>query len=133
MKVRVDRYFFDASAKTVMFLDYRTIDLNRVLLITNVTDNIIIYNFADSTVGGTVLGNVLTLDYNTTSMSDDDELLIFYQEDDYEVIEDGKKKLPVVDSDIEKILSNVLNELKIMNQYLLIGFQIDKEITEGDL
>jgi hypothetical protein len=133
MKVKVNKYLFDASAKTVMFLDYGTIDLNRVLLITNVTDNIIIYNFADSTAGGTVSGNVLTLEYDTTSMSDDDKLLIFYQEDDYEIVEDGKKKLPVVDSNIEQILSNVLNELKIMNQYLLIGFQMDKEITEGDL
>jgi len=133
MKVKVNKYGFDASAQTVRFLDYRTIDLNRVLLITNVTDNLIIYNFADSTAGGTVSGNVLTLEYDTTSMSDDDKLLIFYQEDDYEIVEDGKKKLPVVDSNIEQILSNVLNELRIMNQYLLIGFQIDKEITEGDL
>jgi len=133
VKVRVDKYLFDASAKTVMFSDYGTIDLDRILLITNVTDGLIIYNFADSAAGGTVSGNVLTLEYDTTSMSDDDKLLIFYQEDDYEIVEDGKKKLPVVDSNIEQILSNVLNELKIMNQYLLIGFQMDKEITEGDL
>ena len=64
MKVKVNKYLFDASAKTVMFLDYSTIDLDRILLITNVTDGLIIYNFADSAAGGAVSGNVLTLEYD---------------------------------------------------------------------
>ena len=41
------------------------VDLNQLLLITNVTKNIIIYNFADSTLGGTINNNVLSLTYNS--------------------------------------------------------------------
>jgi len=54
-----------------------------ILLITNVTDNIIIYNFAGSGLGGTTTYNsttdqtTLTLNYNTSSMSSSDELQIF--------------------------------------------------------
>jgi hypothetical protein len=51
--------------------------LEQLLVITNVTDNIIIYNFADPSAGGTISNNVLTLNYNTVSMSNTDSLQIF--------------------------------------------------------
>ena len=78
MKTLITNYTFDASAKTISFDDYTGVDLNRVLLITNVTTNSIIYNFANSLLGGSVSGNVLTLTYNTTSMSATDTLQIYY-------------------------------------------------------
>lgn len=130
MKIKVDNYLFNASAQTVRFLDYNYIDLNRILLITNVTDNVIIYNFADAAKGGTVSDNVLTLTYDTTTMNDDDELLIFYQEVD-DVIS-GSEQMKSLEN-IESTLFGVLSELKIMNKYLLIGLRINKEIQEGDL
>ncbi len=80
MKTKIENYTFDASAKTITFGDYVNIRLDAVLLITNVTDNIIIYNFADATKGGTVATNVLTLTYDTTSMADADKLLIYYDD-----------------------------------------------------
>ena len=123
MKIKINRYIFDASLKTIRFLDYDFIDLSRILLITNVTDNIIIYNFADTDKGGTVSENVLTLDHDTTSMSDDDELLIFYQEDDLDA--------EVSDLDTHLLLSQILTELKKVNVYFKIVTQIDLE--EGDL
>jgi len=83
MKIQVTNYTFDASAKTVTFSDYGTIRLDSILLITNVTDNVIIYNFADPTKGGTVATNVLTLTYDTTSMADTDKLQIFYDDSTY--------------------------------------------------
>jgi hypothetical protein len=76
--ILIPDYTFDASAKTVTFDSFADIDIKRVLLITNVTDNIIIYNFADATIGGTAATNVLTLDYDTTTMSDSDELQVYY-------------------------------------------------------
>lgn len=78
MKVLVSNYTFNKTAKTVTFTDYGSIVLDNVLLITNVTDNIIIYNFASSGKGGTVATNVLTLDYDTTAMDNTDDLQIFY-------------------------------------------------------
>jgi len=85
MKVKIDSYSFNKTAKTVTFTDYTTIRLDAILLITNVTDNIILYNFADATKGGTVLTNVLTLAYDTSSMDNGDKLLIYYDDSDVEV------------------------------------------------
>lgn len=80
MKILVTNYTFSAAAKTITFGDYGSIVLDSVLLITNVTDNVIIYNFASAGLGGTVATNVLTLDYDTTSMADADDLQIFYED-----------------------------------------------------
>lgn len=80
MKKQIINYSFDASEKKITFSDYTSIRQESILLITNVTDGIVIYNFADSALGGTVATNVLTLDYNTTTMSDTDKLQIFYEE-----------------------------------------------------
>jgi hypothetical protein len=77
MKVLFQDYTFNASAKTITFNTTDTVRLESVLLVTNVTDNIIIYNFADPSLGGTITNNVLTLTYNTTGMSNADSLQIY--------------------------------------------------------
>lgn len=80
MKKLITNYTFDASAKTIAFDDYSAIELSKILLITNVTDGIIIYNFASAAKGGTVATNVLTLTFDTTGMADADKLQIFYDD-----------------------------------------------------
>lgn len=72
-------YTFNAAAKTVTFSGLReTIDLSNILVITNVATNTIIYNFASATKGNTsFVDNVLTLDFDTTSMSNSDVLSIY--------------------------------------------------------
>lgn len=82
MKTRISNYTFNAIAGQITFSDYSSagILLESVLLITNVTSNIIIYNFANPLLGGTVSGNVLTLDYNTATMNNADKLLIYYDD-----------------------------------------------------
>lgn len=77
MKILIENYIFDASAQTLTLSDYTSITLEQILLITNTTDNIILYNFADPTYHASVLTNVITLGYNTTSMSDTDSIQIF--------------------------------------------------------
>jgi hypothetical protein len=77
MKKLVSNYSFNAAAKQITLADYTAVDLESLLLITNVTDNVIIYNFSGQGKGATVSGNTLTLDFDTTSMSDTDELQIF--------------------------------------------------------
>lgn len=78
MKRLVASYTFNASAKTITFPGFTTLELERILIITNVTRNTIIYNFAST--GGTVSGNILTLSssLNTTGMANTDKLQIFY-------------------------------------------------------
>jgi hypothetical protein len=77
MKKLVSNYSFNAAAKQVTLADYTTIDLESLLLITNVTSNTIVYNFAGQGKGATISGNVLTLDFDTTLMSNSDNLQIF--------------------------------------------------------
>lgn len=77
MKILFEDYTFNAATKQVTFNTTSTIGLSQLLIITNVTTNQIIYNFADPNAGGTITNNVLTLDYDTTSMSDTDSLQIF--------------------------------------------------------
>ena len=80
MKTRIAQYTFNPSAKQITFTGLSSITLDGVLLITNVLNNTIIYNFADSTMGGTVSGNILTLAYNTTGMGATDPLMIYYDD-----------------------------------------------------
>ena len=80
-KKLIYNYTFDASAKTIVING--NFKLRKLQLITNVTDGVIVYNFADSTKGGSVSFNsatdetTITLEHDTTSMSDSDELQIF--------------------------------------------------------
>ena len=51
--------------------------LEQILLITDTTAGVIIYNFANSSNNGTILNNVITLDYNCSSLSASDTLQIY--------------------------------------------------------
>ena len=79
-QIRITNYTFNASARTVVFNDYTSINIEGLLLITNEKSNIIIYNFSNPLSGGTVVGNVLTLTYNTGTMSNTDKLQIYYDD-----------------------------------------------------
>jgi len=83
MKRMIQNYAFDKTAKTVTLLDYTSVDLEGLLLITNVTDGAIIYNFADPAAGATVSGNVITLEYDTSAMDNSDKLQIYFDDPDY--------------------------------------------------
>ncbi len=80
MNIKINNYAFNAAAKTVTFTDFSAIRLDSVLLITNVTSNIIIYDFNDPLKGGSVLNNVLTLEFDTSLMNNADGLFIKYDD-----------------------------------------------------
>ena len=75
-------YTFVASAKTVTIPGNYT--LNSLLIITNVTRNLIIYNFADPSLGATVSYNsttdltTFTLTYNTAAAMASSDILQIY-------------------------------------------------------
>lgn len=83
MKILITNYTFNKTAKTITLPDYATITLESLLLITNVTDGIIIYNFADPATGATVATNVITLEYDTSAMDNSDKLQIYYDDPNY--------------------------------------------------
>jgi hypothetical protein len=76
----IKEYTFDASEKTISFDEFSTIYLESILLVTNVTDNIIIYDFQNPNKKGTVSTNVLALQYDTTGMDDSDSIQIHYDD-----------------------------------------------------
>lgn len=80
MKKLISNYTFDPAARTITFNDYSSVDLQGLLLVTNVTANQIIYNFADPCYGGGVNGNIVTLTYNTVGMAATDALQIYYDD-----------------------------------------------------
>lgn len=75
MKTLLKDYTFDPIAKTITVPI--AIDLEELLLITNVSSNQIIYNFADITRGASIIDNVITLDFDTSAMLAGDALQIF--------------------------------------------------------
>jgi hypothetical protein len=83
MKTLVKNYVFSPSLRTITFSNYSSLVLDQILLVTNVSKNTIIYNFADSSAGGWISGNVLNLSANTSLMSNTDNLQIFI--DDYTI------------------------------------------------
>ena len=89
-KLQVGTYRFDASEKTVYIQG--NVQPEKFLLITNITDNIIIYNFANPDLGfaGKFYNQTndeteFSLKYDTTSMSDTDVLQIFTDMDYQEI------------------------------------------------
>lgn len=82
-------YLFSPGAPnvgTIAILNMPPIDLNQINIIVNVTDGVIIYNFADG-ITGTINNNTITLTSDTSTMSYDDDLKIIIDVDE-EVLDD---------------------------------------------
>jgi len=109
-KIAIRNYTFNKATKQVTFTDYANIRLDEILLITNVTSNVIIYNFADNTKGGTVSSNVLTLTYDTTSMNNSDKLLIYYDDPTVSTDFATQTTLAQIKTDVDKIPSSPATE-----------------------
>lgn len=109
MKKLVASYTFDKTAKTIVSADFTS--LEKIQLITNVTSNVIIYNFADPAKGGALSGTTLTLDYDTSAMNSADKLQIFVDEGNNGIIQDGQgnARSAYVDSN-NRLLVKVDNE-----------------------
>lgn len=129
MKLIVDNYSFNKDSKTVTFSDYASINLAHVLIVVNVTTNQIIYNFANPALGGSVVGNVLTLDFDTTAMANSDVLMIQY--DDAAVAPASEQLLEAVFDTIEQL--SFLNGLKESNNTLRTSLPAGTAITSGTL
>lgn len=78
MKQAIPNYTFDKATGQVTFTDFGSIVLERVLLVVNVTDGIVVYQFNDPTKLASVSTNVLDLAYDTSAMDNTDDLLIIY-------------------------------------------------------
>ena len=79
MKRLIENYTFNPATRQVIIIDNENITHEKLLLITNMADGDIIFNFADNLKKGSILGNIITLNYDTTSMSTDDKLQIWVE------------------------------------------------------
>lgn len=69
-------YSFNASAGTVTFTGVN-LTLDQILTIVDATVTTMIYCFAVPTLSGTLVGNVLTLEYNCSALQSNDVLQIY--------------------------------------------------------
>lgn len=92
------------------------------MLITNVSTNQIIYNFADPLAGGSVFGNVVTLDYNTSGMNNSDKLQIYYD----------TPSAPASDQTLS-VMSGQLAALQEQNLLMRRMLKISESLTTVDL
>lgn len=78
MKQLIQDYVFDPAAGTLTFTGPSApASQEQLLLVTNTTSGTILYNFADPALGGSLGGNVLTLEIDTSAMSGSDKIQIY--------------------------------------------------------
>jgi hypothetical protein len=111
VKTLISNYTFNPTTKAIALLDYTTIDLAGLLLITNVRTNQIIYNFADPAFGGTTSGNTVILTTATTGMSAADKLQIFYDNGEVPASEATLQSL----DDMISYLKMMVQNTKVLN------------------
>lgn len=80
MRQLITDYTFDAGARTVTSPAFTSLEV--ILIITNLTSNRMIYNFASNGKGGSLEDTTLTLGYDTSGMADDDVLQIYCEAPD---------------------------------------------------
>jgi uncharacterized Zn-binding protein involved in type VI secretion len=74
----VGSYQFNPANKTIALTDYGSLAIERLQLIVNVTQNLILYNFADASVAqASITGNVITLS-TVQNSNPGDKLQILY-------------------------------------------------------
>ena len=102
----------------------------------NVTRNQIIYAPGTTTYGGTFVGPILTLAFNTASYSTNDELNIYYETQP----SGGNINTFVNNQALERggmneanyiLLTQILTELKILNLMIMDEFRINRQDMEA--
>lgn len=69
-------YTFSPSTNKITFIDLPELQLENIVLITDVTTGTVIFNFAVSGMTGTLTNSVLTLTYNVSGLTSTDRLMI---------------------------------------------------------
>jgi len=80
VKILVENYTFDAADQVVTLTDYASVVAERLLMITNITDGIIIHQFNVPGKRAMAIGNFFVLEYDTLGMDDTDLLQIWYDD-----------------------------------------------------
>lgn len=73
----IGSFVFDPALRTITFSGLPEINLANILVVTNVTSGMMLYNFADAALGGSYVNGALILEAATESMSATDVLQIW--------------------------------------------------------
>ena len=132
MKILFENYSFNAASNQITFNTTNTVGLEDILVITNVTDNVIIYNFADPAKGGTISNNILTLTYNTVGMSNTDSIQIFL---DNTLTPASEETLSILkdQNDLLRRVIQVVNPLATQDSLQRQRVAVDNSVTIGGL
>lgn len=117
MKIKINNYVFNPILGTIVFSDYKSIKLDDIILITDVATGTIIYNFAAPNLTGSVSGNILTLNYQTSALLNSTKLSIYY--------DDGKT--PATD-DVLMAIFELTSRLQALTS--MRGVQNDMRVTQ---
>lgn len=80
MRKLIENYSFNPATRQITLIDNENITNDKLLVITNTTDGIMLYNFADSVLRGSISGNVITLAFDTAAMSSTDSIQIWVED-----------------------------------------------------
>jgi len=122
-------YSWNNSSGKVTFTGEEEIALENIALITNITNNIIIYNPHCDGVGGTLTNKVLTLE-KPSGVSNEDDLLIFIQKN-VTLVGVNEDETRIQDAH-SHLLKEILIQMNINNEYLhlLIGDRVNSDAVE---
>lgn len=112
-------YTFNAASKTITITGINTLTLNQLLLITNVTKNIVVYQFNSVTKGATISGNVITLTFDTTTHADTDKMQIIV---DYAELSRGVQFASVratASGNTSIVAANATKKIKVLSYTLV--------------
>lgn len=115
MKQLETNYTFNASGKTITFLDRETVRNDRLYAIINATRGVVYYTIGDSTKIVTVATNVVTLNagVSTSGHSDSDSLLIIYEDSEMlEAIESLRMSIHSLTRTIGMITTDTTGQLR---------------------
>lgn len=133
---QIFNYTFNKTNKTITFNDYTSINQAGIISVTNITaGGVVLYHQSQvAPSSGTVATNVLTLNYNTSSMSNSDLLVILY-DDGTNNTYDSSANLKTADQNLStaisggKVLVTETNSASIKNDLDALAVSIASILT----
>lgn len=117
--LNVSKYTFNPANKTVDFSLIPDFSLNRLYGIVNVTQNALIYAPGATGLGiSSINGEVITLQYNTTSHSTSDVLNIYYETEEGSFENNAPQEKGGYLEDSNEKLTSILVELRVLTTLL---------------
>ena len=124
---------FSPSNKTLDFSAFPLFNIQNLYAVINVTQNTPIFIPGASGYGvSSISGNIITLQYNTSTHSSSDILNVYY-DTQYNNIANNPVELGGQLQTIKEYLGHILTELQVMNTILSEGFSRTVNINTDEL